>query len=156
MSKRAQYDPADYPTRDWADSEQHDTWRQETSRRFHDLMDKAMMVSFYKYGAVADAYPDRVSAVDSLRLRLDAYLNGKRNPDFGEEGESEFLVPPGNAEYLVDVANFAMIEFMHPHITAALIHTDADGSPGRVGTNREIYDKPMQFKNTDIEPAGLP
>ena len=43
-----------------------------------------------------EAYPHKVDAIASLRKRLHLY----------EE--------TGNAEYLVDVANFAMIEFMHP------------------------------------------
>lgn len=131
MGKRAKYDNVDFPVRVWT-GEQEQIWRQETSRRFHDLMDNAMMVSYYKYGAVADGYPERVNAIESLQLRLNKYLE------------------TGNAEYLIDVANFAMIEFMHPSIEASLIHTDADGSPGRVASNGEIYDKPTQIKNTDL------
>jgi hypothetical protein len=103
-----------------------------------------MMVSFYKYGAVADAYPERVNALESLRLRLDWYVNG--NPERGVE--------PLNAEYLIDAANFAMIEFMHPSGPTTLRHTDADGSPGRVAANGAIYDRPNQYKNLDLAEAG--
>lgn len=145
MGKRAKYDPADYPTRDWSAKPEdvQATYRQETSRRFHDLMDSAMMVSFHKYGAVGTAYPEKVNALDSLRLRLDKYLNG--DPAKG--------IPAGNAEYLVDVANFAMIEFMHPSLPAVLIHTDSDKSPGRIAANAAIYDAPTQIKNADLADA---
>lgn len=108
----------------------------ETSRRFHKLMDGAMCVSFYKYGHVGDGYPERVNAIDSLKLRLKKYAQ------------------TGNAEYLVDVANFAMIEFMHPaHKKAHFKATDSDGSPGRVAANAEVYDRPMTYRNSDLERA---
>jgi hypothetical protein len=39
----------------------------------------------------------------------------------------------GNTEYLIDAANFAMIEFIHPRVEGAFFEaTDASGSPGRV------------------------
>ena len=68
----------------------------ERSQRFHDLMDNAMTVSFHKYGPVADAYPHKVNAIQSLKKRL------------------RLFEQTGNGDYLVDIANFAMIEFMHP------------------------------------------
>jgi hypothetical protein len=131
MSARAPYDKPDHPIRFWT-GEQETLWRQETSRRFHDLMDNAMMVSFYKYGPVAQGFPERVNALESLRLHLAKY----------EE--------TGNAEHLVDAANFAMIEFMHPAREAYLKLTDADGSPGRVAANAAIYDSPVQYQNRDL------
>jgi hypothetical protein len=77
----------------------------------HDRMD----VSYCKYGAVAEAYPARVDAIASLKKRLERYEQD------------------GNTEWLMDVANFAMIEFMHPrHPNAHFDATDADRSPGRV------------------------
>jgi hypothetical protein len=87
---------------------------------FWDKMKRAMAVSFYKYGPVADAYPDKVDAIASLRQRLREYERS------------------GNTELLVDVANFAMIEFMHPrHSEAHYAPGDSDASPGRttVGGN---------------------
>jgi predicted MPP superfamily phosphohydrolase len=119
-----------------ADAVPDETLPAEVSTRFQNLMRKAMYTSFYKYGAVAEGYPDRVNALDSLKLRLKKYAQ------------------TGNVEYLVDVANFAMIEFMHPaHPKAHYKATDASGSPGRVMANEEIYDRPTQLKNTDLEPA---
>ena len=76
-----------------------------------------MAVSFEKYGNVRDAYPDKVDAIASLKLRLTKY----------EE--------TGNTEYLMDVGNFAMIEFMLPrHPNAYFKGEDSDSSPGRVST----------------------
>jgi hypothetical protein len=73
-----------------------------------------MAMSYAKYGAVADAYPSRVDAIASLRLRLDKYETS------------------GNTELLMDVANFAMIEFMRPrHPEARFDPTDSNKSPGR-------------------------
>lgn len=143
MSKRAKYDPANYPVRAWS-GETEELWRQETSRRFHDLMDNAMMVSFHKYGAVAEGFPDRLNALESLRLRLKYYT----------EGDKKKGIAPGNVEYLVDAANFAMIEFMHPaRSDAVLVHTDSDGSPGRVAQNSAFYDAPVPYANAHVADA---
>jgi hypothetical protein len=150
MGKRAKYDPSEYPVRDWGGKPKQvqEDYRQETSRRFHDMMDNAMMVSFHKYGPVANAYPEKVRALDSLMVRIDAYLNGIP----AKKGKP--AIPPGNAEYLVDAANFAMIEFMHPSKEAVLIHTDSDGSPGRVSTNPTVYDEPTQAANNHLPDAA--
>ncbi len=77
-------------------------------------MAKRMAMSFYKYGKVADGYPKKVDAIKSLLARLEKYER------------------TGNTEYLMDAANFAMIEFMHPkHPEAHFEPTDSSGSPGR-------------------------
>ena len=82
--------------------------------RFVQGMADRMAVSFCKYGLVADAYPSKVDAIESLKKRLDRYAE------------------TGNTEWLMDVANFAMIEFMHPrHPEAHYKPTDAKDSPGR-------------------------
>jgi hypothetical protein len=86
----------------------------EFSEEFAQKMASRMATSFFKYGAVADAYPTKVDALASLKLRLAKY----------EE--------TGNTEYLVDVGNFAMIEFMHPrHPDAHFKAEDSAASPGR-------------------------
>lgn len=88
--------------------------RSEYSLPFLQGMVDRMIVSFCKYGKVADAYPERVDALASLQTRLKRY----------EE--------TGNTEWLMDVANFAMIEFMHPrHPGAHFKSTDSHESPGR-------------------------
>ena len=97
----------------------------EVSETFIDGMRDRMAVSFCKYGPVADAYPHKVNALESLVARIKRY----------EE--------TGNTEWLMDVANFAMIEFMHPaHKRAHFRATDASESPGRAA-----YD--TGFEGTD-------
>lgn len=86
----------------------------EYSLPFVQGMADRMMVSYAKYGAVTDAYPDRVDAVASLEKRLAKYKE------------------TGNTEWLMDVGNFAMIEFMRPrHPQAHYLPTDSKDSPGR-------------------------
>lgn len=73
-----------------------------------------MAMSFAKYGLVKDAYPARVDAIESLKQRLEKYAR------------------TGNTEFLMDVANFAMIEFAHPkHTDAHFKATDSKESGGR-------------------------
>jgi hypothetical protein len=87
----------------------------EFSQVFAQKMSNAMLLSFYKYGAVAEAYPEKIDAIGSLMKRLRKYAE------------------TGNIEYLVDVANFSMIEFMHPrHPKAHYKAEDSSASPGRV------------------------
>lgn len=87
----------------------------EIQPSFFQKMVDAMAMSFFKYGRVADAYPAKVDALGSLKLRMEKYE------------------ATGNTEFLVDVANFAMIEFMKPrHPEAHYKPTDSDESPGRV------------------------
>lgn len=87
----------------------------EVSTQFLQGMVDRMMVSFAKYGAIADGYPEKVDALANLARRLEMYAK------------------TGNTEYLMDVANFAMIEFMRPHRSDAFFQaTDSNGSPGRV------------------------
>ena len=86
----------------------------EFSEDFVQGMKDRMIVSFYKYGAIKDGFPDKVNAITSLTDRLRKYAQ------------------TGNTEFLIDAANFAMIEFMHPaHPNAFFEGTDADQSPGR-------------------------
>lgn len=96
----------------------------ESSGQFHQGMVDRMDISFFKYGAVRDAYPAKVDAIGSMRDRLQLYINGGT-----VKGQR---VEPGNTEYLMDVANFAMIEFMTPrHPQAFFKPTDDSESPGR-------------------------
>jgi hypothetical protein len=86
----------------------------EVSKPFMQGMADRMGMSYYKYGPVANAYPDMVDAIASLKMRLALY------------------VETGNTEHLMDVANYAMIEFMHPsHPKAHFKATDSSNSPGR-------------------------
>lgn len=88
-----------------------------------------MEQSFYKYGPFKANYGvnGNVNAIESLKRYLKRY----------EE--------TGNTEFLTDVANFAMIEFMCPSIKGArYARTSSEESPGLVGMSvQEIKD----FKN---------
>lgn len=86
----------------------------EVSEDFIKGMRNRMEVSYHKYGPVKEAFPFKISALKSLADRIKLY----------EE--------TGNTEWLMDVANFAMIEFMHPaHPQAHFRPTDSHESPGR-------------------------
>lgn len=112
----------------------------EYSLKFLQSMLQAMGVSSFKYGDVADAYPEKVDAVASLLQRLIMYVGYDRIAEAITKLEGNFtfnqkVLPGGNGntELLVDVGNFAMIEFMHPrHPKAHYKATDSDASPGRV------------------------
>lgn len=133
MGQRALWDDPDYHAPARADETSQALLRTENSAKFHDGMIAAMLVSAYKYGKLAVAYPERVNAIESLKLRLASYAE------------------TGNVEHLISIANYAMIEFMHPaHPEAFYAATDAVGSPGRVAAHTEIYDAPNQFRNSDL------
>lgn len=96
----------------------------EFSEDFVKGMRERMVVSFYKYGHVGDAYPHKVNAVTSLTDRLRKYADTK------------------NTEFLIDAANFAMIEFMFPSVDGAFFAgTDDDQSPGRRAARTGTVDK---------------
>lgn len=84
----------------------------EVSQKFLGRMKQAMVMSFHKYGPLKDAYPHKVKAITTLEDRLNKYKE------------------TGNADYLVDVANFAMIEFMRP-AHAQFHDKPTDGGEGR-------------------------
>lgn len=86
----------------------------EFSERFVTAMVARMALSFFKYGAVAHGFPAKVNAIETLQLCLQKYAD------------------TGNGEYLVDAANYAMIEFMHPrHPDAHYRPVDSKDSAGR-------------------------
>lgn len=92
--------------------------KSEVSREFLQGMADRMAVSFHKYGPIVQAYPADVDAIRSLQQRLEKYAE------------------TGNTEFLMDVANFAMIEFMLPrHPAAHYRPTDSNESPGRMRTD---------------------
>jgi len=92
--------------------------KEEYSERFDNLRKKAVEVSFYKYGPAKKNFSEgRVDAIASLRKKLAAYIR------------------TGNTEYLVDVANYAMFEFMYPiHPEPHFKFTDDDKRTLPVGT----------------------
>jgi len=105
----------------------------EFSERFVKGMRDRMVVSYHKYGPLVLAYPDKVSALQSLSQRLDKYRE------------------TGNTEWLMDVANFAMIEFMRPsHPQAHFRGTDAHESPGRIDVQGEVSARTNQATGDNL------
>lgn len=66
------------------------------SKDFFQAQINRMEVSHFKYGNASEAYPEKVDAVKNARFRISEYLK------------------TGNMEFLVDAANFLMIEWMFP------------------------------------------
>ena len=90
--------------------------KMDYSEEFDTLRKNRMVVSHHKYGRCKDTYPELAQAYKCIEQRLQLYLE------------------TGNTEYLVDVANFAMIEFMHPAVPGAYFKAeDSDKSPGLAG-----------------------
>jgi hypothetical protein len=90
----------------------------EVSEQFLQGMADRMSVSFYKYGPVKTSTSDHIK---SLEQRLERYKED------------------GNLEWLMDAANFAMIEFMVPrHPQAHYSPTDSSESPGRVTLDGKV------------------
>jgi len=74
-----------------------DILKTEYSFKFDDLRKNRMITSYYKYGPIKNNYGEKlINAIDNLEIRLKKYKD------------------TGNTEYLLDAANFAMIEFMYP------------------------------------------
>ncbi|QDT07787.1 hypothetical protein K227x_62150 [Rubripirellula lacrimiformis] len=102
--------------------------KSEFNEEFVEMMRSRMLVSFHKYGPIRDAYPHKVDAIASLQTRLREYER------------------TGNTEFLIDAANFAMIEFMCPsHDQSHFRATDANASPGR---NWHMGGRPNQRPNS--------
>ena len=97
----------------------------EFSETFVQAMAYRMAVSFHKYGPVGEAYPSKVDALATLETKLALYLEGGI-----VKGKK---IKPGNTEYLVDAANYCMIEFMYPKNPRVFFRaTDSSESNGRV------------------------
>lgn len=94
----------------------------EFNQEFIQGMANRMMVSYHKYGKVMDAI-GKVDEVANIEKRVQRYKE------------------TGNTEWLMDVANFAMIEFMHKG-AQAFRATDSNESPGLVYKSGEISARP--------------
>jgi hypothetical protein len=95
------------------------------SEEFLQGMVNRVLTSYHKYGSTKANFEAGVDFVDSLKRRLAKY----------EE--------TGNTEWLMDVANYAMIEFMHPHHPDAHYRaTDYKETPGRrLHSGKEVGQK---------------
>ena len=90
--------------------------KRDFSEEFITKMKNAIEMSYYKYGHASDTYPELAQAAKCIQERLDLYMQTH------------------NTEYLVDVANFAMLEFMFPMFKdSKYIPQDSGSSPGLAG-----------------------
>ena len=90
--------------------------KRDFSDEFINKMKNAIEMSHYKYGYMSKTYPELAQAYKCIQERLDLY------------------VKTHNTEYLIDVANFAMIEFMYPSFKDSKYDPkDSDKSPGLAG-----------------------
>ena len=90
--------------------------KRDWSSEFVAKMERAIETSHYKYGWMSDTYPELAQAVKCIQERVDLYNRTH------------------NLEYLVDIANFAMIEYKHPsYPDASYTPQDSDKSPGLAG-----------------------
>lgn len=89
----------------------------EYSLKFDELRRNRVEVSYYKYGPARRNFgTGNVQAIPTLELCLEKYKE------------------TGNTEYLCDLANYAMFEFMYPqHPKAHFRATDSNESAGIVG-----------------------
>lgn len=87
--------------------------KRDFSTSFVDKMKNAIEMSHYKYGWASKTYPELAQAHKCIEQRLELYRKTH------------------NKEYLVDVANFAMLEFLYPAFPDAKYSpTDSDKSCG--------------------------
>jgi hypothetical protein len=102
----------------------------QVSDQFLSGMVARMEMSYFKYGDVREAYPHKIDAMASLEQRLKKYHETR------------------NTEFLIDAANFCMIEFMLPRVEGAFFAaTDSDQSPGRTTTLGIETDRPNIVKH---------
>ena len=89
----------------------------EYSEKFDELRKNRVKMSFHKYGSAAENYgKGYVSAIGSLEKCLQKYKE------------------TGNTEYLCDLANYAMFEYMYPqHEKGHFRATESNESAGIVG-----------------------
>lgn len=79
----------------------------EWSDEFEQLMRNRLLVGCFRYGRMSDPNKGKYDHVESIRERLKLYEQS------------------GNLEHLVDVANFSLVEFVHPrHPNAHFEATD--------------------------------
>ena len=93
-----------------------DILKRDFSEDFVEKMRNAIEMSHYKYGWAGKTYPELAQARKCIQERLDLYNRTH------------------NKEYLVDIGNFAMLEYLYPsYKDAGYKPTDSDASPGLAG-----------------------
>jgi hypothetical protein len=107
----------------------------EYSEEFDEIRKKAMVMGHYKYGSIkANRDAKATDMIKSIEMRLEKYKNTH------------------NTEYLADIANFAMIEFMYPSFEDGRFeYTDSDKSPGLYGLSVKEMERYKELKARDEE-----
>lgn len=97
MGQRAQYDQPEYRLRDVdPSSPARRILNTEFSEFFIDSVRSRVLAAYYAYGPTEAGCPEKTDILATLRKKLEQYEQS------------------GNAEWLIDVAKDAMIEFMYP------------------------------------------
>ena len=99
--------------------------KRDFSDEFVFKMKRAIEMSHYKYGWASKTYPELAQAANCIEDRLEAYRKTH------------------NKDYLVDIANFAMLEYLYPMFKDAhYTPGDSDKSVGLGGgiSYKEMYE----------------
>lgn len=102
-----------------------DILRRDFSEEFVVKMKNAIETSHHKYGWASKTYPELAQAYKCIQERLDIYKKTH------------------NKELLIDIANFAMLEYLYPAFEdAKYTPTDSKDSPGLAGgiSYKELMD----------------
>ena len=100
--------------------------KRDFSEEFILKMKNAIEMSHYKYGWASKTYPELAQAVKCIQERLDMYEKTH------------------NKDFLIDVANFAMLEYLYPsYEDSKYVPTDSNNSPGLAGgiSYKELMEK---------------
>ena len=103
-----------------------DILKRDFSEEFILKMKNAIEMSHYKYGWASKTYPELAQAIKCVQERLDMYEKTH------------------NKDYLIDIANFAMLEYLYPsYEDSKYIPTDSADSPGLAGgiSYKELMEK---------------
>lgn len=130
----------------------------EVDAPFLQKMVDSMALSFFKYGPVAEGYPKNVDALASLMVRLCKYAGidtvmralevASTKCDHGGDG---------NRRWLVDVANFAMIEAAHSRHPLAHWPEHDETSPGRADNAGNVSERANNPQREALRnPASAP
>lgn len=91
------------------------------SQEFIQGMLDRMAMGFHNYGHVSKNFPHNYDALENVKLRVKKYKKTH------------------NTEWLMDAANFLMIEFMHPKDSKAFFEsTSKKESPGSLLRNKKL------------------
>ena len=91
----------------------NDLYKTEWSSEFERLMRNRLVMGAYRYGRLQPGKKPRYDRIKEMKRRIELY------------------VKTGNQEYLIDIANFAMCEFIEPSRSVYLRAID-DGEHAEV------------------------